>query len=276
MRIIILSVMLLFFVSCSLVQNTQANNNTKGYDISNISVYDVGLQKEIPFDKFISTLNTYDIVMLGEKHDEKKHHAMQNEILKRLSENRKVYLVLEMFGTNMQKTIDSAEKNKANIKPNSLQKEIGWDKKWDYSQYKDIMQTAFFSDNVKIKAGNISQDEIMTIYEGVMPIRGDLSTRQEVKDKIAKVISQTHHIDDKEMIDKLVEIQQYKDRRMADVLVNTDDFCIFLAGFYHVSKDMGVPLHIKDYKSSKKVAVVGMSDSLQDKQAKSDFIILFK
>lgn len=275
MRIIILSIIMVFYVGCNLIPTQQtADNSPKDITIS--SVYDTKLGKEITFDDFIQKLYTYDIVMLGERHDNKSHHIAQEKILKELSKEKKVNLVLEMFSTDMQKTIDSAYQNKQNIKPNTLQKEIGWDKKWDYTQYKDIMQTAFFSDNITIKGGNISRDEITTIYEGVQPLKGVLSTTDKVKQELAKIIMQTHHIDDKEVITKLVEIQQYKDRRMADVLVNADGFCVLLAGHYHVSKSVGVPLHIKDFQSKKKVAVVSMSNATQENKIDSDFVVLLK
>lgn len=61
------------------------------------------------------------------------------------------------------------------------------------------------------------------------------------------------------MVDKLVEIQQFKDRRMADVLVHHPNKVLLLAGSYHTSKKIGIPLHIQDFKSSKKIVVVNLN-----------------
>lgn len=68
-------------------------------------------------------------------------------------------------------------------------------------------------------------------------------------------ISLSHKLnpqENKELLDKLVEIQQFKDRRMADILVHHVNKILLLAGNYHTSKRVGISLHIQDFKSSKK------------------------
>lgn len=113
-----------------------------------------------------------------------------------------------------------------------------------------ICQCSFYS-RAKILGANLSRSEITSIYNGVQPLKGYVSTTNEVKNKFFDIISLSHKLnpqENKELLDKLVEIQQFKDRRMADVLVHHTNKVLLLAGSYHTSKKIGIPLHIQDFK----------------------------
>lgn len=63
-----------------------------------------------------------------------------------------------------------------------------------------------------------------------------------------------------EILNKMVQIQQFKDRRMAEKsYLKSKHQAVLIAGRNPVDKDFGVPLHIDDYRSGKSVVVIGMS-----------------
>lgn len=210
--------------------------------------------QNLSFADFIFQIADTNILLLGEKHDEKSHHKAQLLIMQALDayfawqagECKRFALVLEMLGSEAQSHIDEASKSKKQIQRENLKTALGWGK-WDYQQYKDIVEYAFYAPNFDIIAGNLSRQEISTIYKGAEPIAGNVSTSAEVKERISKIISKSHKTNDATLLERLTQVQQYKDRRMADMLLKSRDFALLLAGNYHITKTFGIPLHIEDF-----------------------------
>lgn len=210
--------------------------------------------QNLSFADFIFQIADTNILLLGEKHDEKSHHKAQLLIMQALDayfawqagECKRFALVLEMLGSEAQSHIDEASKSKKQIQRENLKTALGWGK-WDYQQYKDIVEYAFYAPNFDIIAGNLSRQEISTIYKGAEPIAGNVSTSTEVKERISKIISKSHKTNDATLLERLTQVQQYKDRRMADMLLKSHDFALLLAGNYHITKTFGIPLHIEDF-----------------------------
>ena len=210
--------------------------------------------QNLSFADFIFQIADTNILLLGEKHDEKSHHKAQLLIMQALDayfawqagECKKFALVLEMLGSEAQSHIDEASKSKKQIQRENLKTALGWGK-WDYQQYRDIVEYTFYAPNFDIIAGNLSRQEISTIYKGAEPIAGNVSTSAEVKERISKIISKSHKTNDATLLERLTQVQQYKDRRMADMLLKSHDFALLLAGNYHITKTFGIPLHIEDF-----------------------------
>lgn len=210
--------------------------------------------QNLSFADFIFQIADANILLLGEKHDEKSHHKAQLLIMQALDayfawqvgECKRFRLVLEMLGSEAQSHIDEASKSKKQIQKENLKTALGWGK-WDYQQYKDIVEYAFYAPNFDIIAGNLSRQEISTIYKGAEPIVGNVSTSAEVKERVSKIISKSHKTNDATLIEKLTQVQQHKDRRMADMLLKSEDFALLLAGNYHITRTFGIPLHIEDF-----------------------------
>lgn len=213
--------------------------------------------QNLSFADFIFQIADTNILLLGEKHDEKSHHKAQLLIMQALDayfawqggECKRFALVLEMLGSESQSHIDEASKSKKQIQKENLKTALGWGK-WDYQQYKDIVEYAFYAPNFEIIAGNLSHQEISTIYKGAESIAGNVSTSAEVKERISKIISKSHKTNDATLLARLTQVQQYKDRRMADMLLKSGDFALLLAGNYHITKTFGIPLHIEDFIAS--------------------------
>lgn len=213
--------------------------------------------QNLSFADFIFQIADTNILLLGEKHDEKSHHKAQLLIMQALDayfawqagECKRFALVLEMLGSEAQSHIDEASKSKKQIQKENLKTALCWGK-WDYQQYKDIVEYAFYAPNFDIIAGNLSRQEISTIYKGAEPIVGNVSTSAEVKERISKIISKSHKTNDATLLERLTQVQQYKDRRMADMLLKSHDFALLLAGNYHITKTFGIPLHIEDFLTS--------------------------
>ncbi|EAJ6226745.1 iron transporter [Campylobacter coli] len=276
---IVLSTLLIsvMFNACAVLQKPSPLQENKDFYI-----LDTHAQKKISFEDMILDLLKADVILLGEKHDEAKHKISQVMIFNALegnlsSQNIGFDVALEMLASTEQNHLDKAFKNKKYIKTNELANALNWDKSWKWKDYEQFVNAVFYS-KAKILGANLSRLEITSIYNGAQPLKGYVSTTDKVKKQIFDIISSSHKLnpqENKELLDKLVEIQQFKDRRMADVLVHHANKVLLLAGNYHTSKRVGIPLHIQDFKSSKKIVVVNLSYGEIDLND-SDYVLIYK
>ncbi|KAA6227963.1 hypothetical protein FMM54_02185 [Campylobacter sp. LR185c] len=267
MKILFACFFTLLITACS-YKNIKLEEN-KDYTIKEVSS-----NLYLSFDEFIDKIYEYDIILLGEEHDKIKIHVAQNEILKALIQRKDYNVVFEMFDNNQQKAINKAESNKSNIKQDDLLKALTFNENWGKG-YDLLLETTFYS-NSNIIAGNLSKDEISTIYKGYELIKGENSTNEKVQSKIKELIASFHpNKTEENYLNKLVQIQQYKDRNMAKKLVEANNSSILIAGNFHTDKSVGVPLHIKDLKTDKKVVVIALVSNKKNEH-EADFIWLVK
>lgn len=265
------------FSACAVLQKSpQLQENEDFY------ILDTHTQEKISFEDMILALLKADVILLGEKHDEAKHKISQVMIFNALegnlsSQNISFDVALEMLASAEQNHLNESFKNKKTIKTNKLANALNWDKSWKWKDYEQFVNVVFYS-RAKILGANLSRSEITSIYNGIQPLKGYISTTDKVKKQIFETISLNHELnpqENKELLDKLVEIQQFKDRRMADVLVHHANKVLLLAGSYHTSKKIGIPLHIQDFKSDKKIVVVKLNYGEIDLKD-SDYILIYK
>lgn len=240
----ILSILFISFMlsACAVLQKSSPLQENKDFYI-----LDTHTQKKISFEDMILELLKADVILLGEKHDEVKHKISQVMIFNALegnlsSQNINFDVALEMLASTEQNHLDKAFKNKKTIKANELTNALNWDKVWKWKDYEQFVNVVFYSKS-KILGANLSRSEITSIYNGAQPLKGYVSTTNEVKKQLFDIISLSHKLnpeENKELLDKLVEIQQFKDRRMADVLVHHVNKVLLLAGSYHTSKKIGI------------------------------------
>ncbi|EAL8915878.1 iron transporter [Campylobacter jejuni] len=265
------------FNACTVLQKSSQLQENKDFYI-----LDTYTQKKISFEDMILALLKADVILLGEKHDEAKHKISQVMIFNALegnlsSQNINFDVALEMLASTEQNHLNESFKNKKTIKTNKLANALNWDKGWKWKDYEQFVNAVFYS-RAKILGANLSRLEITSIYNGVQPLKGYISTTDRVKKQIFDIISLSHKLnpqENKELLYKLVEIQQFKDRRMADILVHHTNKVLLLAGNYHTSKKIGIPLHIQDFKSDKKVVVVNLNYGEIDLKD-SDYVLVYK
>ena len=262
---LLLIISIALFSGCStLNQNANFNQNL----IENPKILRTSDNKILNYDEFIADINDSDILLLGERHNHTLDQSAERKIIASFPNSN---IVFEMLSSKAQNEIDSAKSKKSQIHPNSLETTLKWE--WNaYKNYRKIVELAFYGD-YKMFGGNISKAEIQTIYEGAQPIHGIKSTTQQVRKVIKDVIAITHKVKDEQMLEKMTEIQQFKDRRMADILAHCNGNAILLAGFFHTNKKIGVPLHLSDFATTKKISVIVFSHKKGD-EIGSDYIWL--
>lgn len=222
---------------------------------------------------WLNVLATQEHVILGEYHDSREQHRMAHELLQRLHQLRpQGALLLEMLQVNQQPLVDAAYQTPI-LDSDSLARKIGWKRSWHWDYYDDLVLQAIFSD-YPLVATNLTDAEVAQIMRGAAPIFGYESTEPDVQQAIAKKIKISHglplgslHKSDEQLVNKMVQVQQFRDRRMAEKILMAPAPNLLLAGNFHAQKDLGVSLHLQDLQghlSQPKTAIVIMMINTKD------------
>lgn len=219
----------------------------------------------ISFDNLIQKICKFDIILIGEKHEEISQIQIASKIITSLKncQNKNIDLILEMIYSDKNEILQN---NKIYSEKWLKDKEI-LPQSWEFDIYKNIIKVGFDS-KINLKGANLNKAEISQIFAGAMPLYGKISTTKQIKQEIAKVIKEFHEIDENRL-EKMVQIQQFRDRRMAEILVKSKNLAILYAGNFHIDKKLSVPIHIKEFKSGKKFVCISLNG---DKNADFYFI----
>jgi uncharacterized iron-regulated protein len=193
-------------------------------------------------------------VLLGEKHDNPDHHQLQRSILQRLQAAGDLELVsFEMLDQSQQAALDtvSADEHRTD---DALQAHLQWDDAgWNWSFYGPMLRDMLQS-GVMLRAGNISSEQMMTVYGGgpLPAIDGVLDSDQLAQ--LTREIDESHcGMLPSSQFESMVRVQQARDASMARSLVaentsgavrTTTSQRVLITGNFHVRRDLGVPNYL--------------------------------
>lgn len=215
-------------------------------------IFDLKTNQKISFAQLMDQLEKADYVLIGEQHDQGVHHQIEQYVIEQIDQRKGVDTVaFEMLAVDQQDGVNAVQQKLKStaMTDEQIKETIGW-RKWDWDLYRDLIVGELKSKH-KVKATNLTADEINQIMQGAQPLKGYYSTFPAIKQKLAALVVQQHHLScgaDCETITKMVEVQQFRDRRMAEALYKSHSISILVAGNNHIDMAMGVPLHLWDYK----------------------------
>lgn len=276
-KIIMSAVLALFFIACSFKGTQQSIS--KAFNADKFQIIALENNQSLSFDELIDELAGFEIVLVGEKHDELAHHIMEERIYKALSARKKLAVVLEMLSVEKQAKINAAKEQ--NVSKEGLLNAIAWEKGWNERLYRPLVESVFYSKD-ELLAGNVSRAKIAEIFKDKLSLEGEKSTALSVREKIKHIIAANHRVDlsdenKSKMLDGFVWVQLFKDRQMAQVLEMSNLDALLFAGRFHTDKSIGVPLHLQDLKSKKSVASVMLGIDESDKDfLRADYVVLFE
>lgn len=187
-------------------------------------------------------------VLVGEKHDNPDHHALQLWLLRGLARERaQGSLLLEMLNPDQQGKVDAIQQRlRQRERLENLPRQLGWQKNWSWSLYGPLVSYAL-PQPYPLLAANLDRDEIMAIYRSKPALSGRASTAETVQKALLDEIRASHcGLLPEAQLPAMLAVQQQRDRRMAERLLAASAPALLLAGGFHVRKDLGVPLHMKD------------------------------
>lgn len=210
----------------------------------------------IAFPDFLATLAQADYIILGEYHDSTPQHRLASQLLQDLHQKRpQGSLLLEMLSIDQQPAIDKTAQNPPKFA--KLPTALGWQRSWDWNLYGQIVAQPFLL-NYPLVATNLTKAEVKTLMQGAEPLKGYLSTSDTIKAVLKARILKAHGFDDtaldkadEKIIDNMVAIQQFRDRRMAEKILSSPKPALLLTGNYHAQKSVGVPMHLADLEYGK-------------------------
>lgn len=187
-------------------------------------------------------------VLVGEKHDNPDHHALQLWLLRGLARERSQgSLLLEMLNPDQQGKIESVQHRlRQGERLENLPRQLGWQQSWAWSLYGPLVSYAL-PQPYPLLAANLDRDEIMAIYRRKPVLSGEASTAASVQTALLDDIRESHcGLLPEAQLPAMLAVQQQRDRRMAERLLAAPVPVLFLAGGFHVRKDLGIPLHVND------------------------------
>ena len=184
-------------------------------------------------------------VLVGEQHDNPDHHALQRWLLQSLALYRpQGSLLLEMLEPVQQVKIDYVRTQ--NPLPVELAQALDWRQGWDWKFYGPILRDAF-AQGYPVVAANLDRDEMKDIYRNRPELSGTRSSAPTVRESLLEEVREGHcGMLPESQLPAMLAVQQQRDRRMAQRLLEAPGPALLLAGGQHVRKDVGVPLHIAD------------------------------
>lgn len=194
------------------------------------------------------SLASRPLVLLGEKHDNTDHHALQLWLLKALEQRRKQgSLVLEMLTSAQQPAVDRVRQQLASGKAVAdLPAALDWNPGWDWQQYGALVEYAI-AQSWALHAGNLDRGQLMSVYRKPPPLPAGPAGSKRVQQELADIILEAHCGKLPEsQVPAMVAVQQQRDRAMAQALLAAQRPGMLIAGSYHVRKDLGVPLHLQE------------------------------
>ncbi|MFP6862629.1 ChaN family lipoprotein [Pseudomonas sp.] len=214
-------------------------------------------------------------VLVGERHDNPDHHALQLWLLRALAAQRpQGSLLLEMLTPDQQVKVDQARAAiAAGQAPKDMLDALAWQPGWAWSLYGPLVQHAL-RQPYPLLAANLERREIMQIYTQVPQLQGQASTAQPVRVALLQQIRQSHcNLLPESQLPAMLAVQQQRDRRMAEALIAAPEPSLLFAGAFHARRELGVPLHLQDLGAAKGVQVLILAEvGSQITAASADFV----
>lgn len=214
-------------------------------------------------------------VILGEKHDNPDHHALQLWLLQALAERRKQgSVVLEMLDSAQQPQVDAVRQQiAAGSWPDDLPDALTWQPGWDWVLYSALVEY-LLQQPYPLLSGNLSREELLRIYHQPSRPDGSVSGAPEVLQALSRQIADSHcGLLPESRLPAMLAVQQRRDRRMAEVLLAAPTPAVLVSGAFHASRTLGVPLHLQDLGAERGAAVLVMAEVGQRVEpAAADFV----
>lgn len=196
----------------------------------------------------IQALSESAFLILGEKHDNADHHALQLHLLKRLLDASSLATVsFEMLDSSQEEPLRAVSDGKV-LSDAALRTQLQWDEEgWNWSFYGPLLQEALRA-GVPVKTANISRDRMMEVYGGELDPAVETRLNALQRQRLEQDIDESHcGMLPQSQFAAMVRVQQARDFRMAQSLQSADELAgvhVLIAGNFHARRDLGVPNYL--------------------------------
>lgn len=218
--------------------------------------------RDVTPEALVARLASVDLLLVGERHDNPDHHALQRWLLAALAERRaQGAVLLEMLNPEQQSRMTAVQRDLAGGQPPAdLPAALAWQEGWDWSLYGELV-SELAAGPAPVLAANLDPQEIRGIYRDRPALEGPRATAEPVRRQLLEHIREAHcGLLPEAQMPAMLAVQQQRDRRMAERLAKAPAPAVLLAGAYHVRRDLGVPLHLADLGSRRSVGVLVLAE----------------
>ena len=238
-------------------------------------IFDLRTGARLTPQQLLGELATADRVLVGERHDNPDHHALQRWLLEALARrDQPGSLLLEMLNPDQQPKVDQVRARLAGAeRPDDLAEALAWQPGWDWALYGELVEYALGLPR-PLLAANLNRGEILDIYRRQPLLAGERSGAAEVLAALNAQIRTSHcGLLPESQVPAMLAVQRQRDRRMAERLLDAPQPTLLFAGTFHVRRDLGVPLHLEDLGARGPTRVLILAEEgveVSDRQA--DFV----
>lgn len=185
--------------------------------------------------------------LLGEKHDNPDHHALQHYVIAELGAASALQgVALEMLtaaSAPRAKTLGSRTFDT----PDELAAYLEWDRVgWDWSLYAPLVWSAY-EQGIPLSAANLSRPQMSLLYAQPEPVAEDVIDAAGRATLRADIDASHCGMLPASQFDAMVRVQQGRDQAMAESLSGLPgprSTRVLIAGNYHIRQDIGVPNYL--------------------------------
>lgn len=195
------------------------------------------------------TLLESNYVLLGEKHDNPDHHALQLRVLQALiSADNVDKLTMEMLDSTASENLD-AFLDTGFESDEALKSFLNWDDQgWNWTYYGVLIQAAHRA-GVPVTAGNLDAETVMQVYSSPTTPEIEAVLDTDAMSRLLADIDESHcGLLPESQFPPMMRVQQTRDYTMARSLLLDDDrnhgLAVLITGNYHARKDLGVPNYL--------------------------------
>ncbi len=214
-------------------------------------IIDTRTRNPIARDELVRRLAAARFVILGEIHDNARHHRLQAELLETmLAAGRRPAIAMEQFDRENQAALDAA-RARGERDPERLADAGKFDRKgWRWHDYEPIVRMAAAND-LPLLAANFSRADARALMKSGVPAPGIAPAGGAERTALEKAIVDGHCgiRPPPAMLSGMVEVQRARDARMAEVLGAQGTGAagagaVLVAGAGHARLDRGVPSYM--------------------------------
>jgi len=272
---VLLPLVIILLTACQSLPRLPPWQSPEGLEHSDLGrIVDLRSGQQISPARLVDKLAGVDQVLVGERHDNPDHHALQVWLLQALAQRRtQGSLLLEMLNPDQQEKVTSVQAlARQGDWPEDLVSVLAWQEGWEWRLYGPLVSYALAQPYPVISA-NLDRAEITSVYRQAPTLTGSAANKS-VQETLLTQIRVSHcSMLPETQLPAMLAVQQQRDRRMAEQLENAPKPATLFAGAFHVRRDIGVPLHLARHgdRSDERVVVLAeVGEVWTDDQA--DFV----
>ncbi len=247
----------------------------------NEKIYDIKNSRFINKANLLGSLIGSKYILLGETHDNIKHHENQAWVINELAR--------QSFSTSVSfEMIDDTQAEFIADKDIKTSKDLitllnHYKTAWQYEDYYKVLFDSVLRAGLKILPANIERQELYDFIrhnKNGLPnetekLMAEVSLTPEMENNLRKDIIESHcGMIDQESAEPMMNGQRIRDATMALSLLNADaDRRVLIAGRGHVRNDRGVPVYLSSQDKDAKIITIALFEVEQDNVDIASYLI---